>query len=329
MVHVLVAGHIHHAGIERLRAASDVTLEVVEAISVESYAPLIERADAVLIRTQPMPEEVIARASRLRIVSRHGVGYDSIDLEALNDRGIALAVVGDVNSRSVAEHTVMLMLAVAKHVRAYDRASRDGHWQFRDSREAVDLEGKTLLLIGFGRIGRVVAELACAFRMRILVHDPFVDDSLIRDAGATSVPNIGAALEQADIVSLHVPRATDAPLLGAAQLARMKPSALLINTARGGLVDEDALDRALRAGRLGGAGLDVLVSEPPRHDHPLLTNERVLITPHAAGLTEECAMRMSVAAAENILDYFGGTLDPGLVVNRDHVSLVSATPLRA
>lgn len=329
MVHVLVAGHIHHAGIERLRAASDVTLEVVEAISVESYAPLIERADAVLIRTQPMPEEVIARASRLRIVSRHGVGYDSIDLEALNDRGIALAVVGDVNSRSVAEHTVMLMLAVAKHVRAYDRASRDGHWQFRDSREAVDLEGKTLLLIGFGRIGRVVAELACAFRMRILVHDPFVDDSLIRDAGATPVPNIGASLEQADIVSLHVPRATEAPLLGTAELARMKPSALLINTARGGLVDEDALDRALRAGRLGGAGLDVLISEPPGHDHPLLTNERVLITPHAAGLTEECAMRMSVAAAENILDYFGGTLDPGLVVNRDHVSLVSATPLRA
>jgi D-3-phosphoglycerate dehydrogenase len=327
--HVLVAGRIHQAGIERLRAAPGVTLDLVDEVSVESYAPLIERADAVLIRTQPMPARVIARAARLRVVSRHGVGYDAVDVTALNHRKIPLAVVGDVNSRSVAEQTFMLMLALAKRVRAYDQATRDGNWQFRDSREAVDLAGKTLLLIGFGRIGRIVAGLATAFQMRITVNDAFVDPSVIRDAGAVPAADLGSALEQADIVSVHIPRATGTPLLGAPELARMKPSSMVINTARGGLIDEDALDAALRAGRLGGAGLDVLDIEPPQPDHPLLSNERVLITPHAAGLTEECAMRTSTAAAQNILDYFAGTLDPALVVNRDHVSLVPEVPVRA
>lgn len=329
MTHVLVAGAIHHSGIARLRAASDITLDVVDAASLESHVALLEQADAVLLRAQPMPARVITRAPRLRMVSRHGVGYDSIDLAALNDRGIALAVVGDVNSRSVAEHTVMLMLALAKRVRAYDKATREGNWQFRDSRQAVDLDAKTLLVIGFGRIGRLVAALAAAFQMRIVVHDPFVDSSVVRDAGAIPAPDLGAALEQADFVSLHVPRTTGTTTLGATELARMKPSALLINAARGGLVDENALDLALRAGRLAGAGLDVLDAEPPRRDHPLLTNERVLITPHAAALTEECSMRMSLAAAQNILDYFAGTLDPALVVNQDQISSTSRTSVRA
>ena len=329
MPHVLVAGRIHQAGIERLRAAPGVTLDLVDEVSVESYAPLIERADAVLIRTQPMPARVIGRAPRLRIVSRHGVGYDAVDVTALNRRNIPLAVVGDVNSLSVAEHTMMFMLALAKRVRAYDQATRDGKWQFRDSREAVDLAGKTLLLIGFGRIGRIVAGLAVAFQMRVTVHDAFVDPTVIRDAGAVPAADLGTALEQADIVSVHIPRATGTPLLGARELARMKPSSMVINTARGGLIDEDALDAALRAGRLGGAGIDVLDIEPPRPDHPLLSNERVLITPHAAGLTEECAMRMSTAAAQNILDHFAGMLDPALIVNRDHLSLVLEAPVRA
>lgn len=329
MPHVLVAGRIHQAGIERLRAAPGVTLDLVDEVSLESYAPLIERAEAVLIRTQPMPAQLIARAPRLRIVSRHGVGYDAIDVAALSRRGIPLAVVGDVNSRSVAEQTFMLMLALAKRVRAYDRATRDGNWRFRDSQEAVDLAGKTLLLIGFGRIGRIVAGLAAAFQMRIMVHDRFVDPSAVRNAGAVPATDLGSALEQADVVSIHIPRATDRPLLGAPQLARMKPSSMVINTARGGLIDEVALDAALRAGRLGGAGLDVLDVEPPRPDHPLLSNDRVLITPHAAGLTVECAMRMSIAAAQNILDHFAGTLDPALVVNRDHASSVPEAPLRA
>lgn len=329
MPHVLVAGPIHQYGIERLRAAANITFDVVDAQSLDSHISLLARADALLLRAQPMPAPLIARASRLKIISRHGVGYDSVDVAALNERAIALAVVGDVNSRAVAEHTLMLLLATAKRVRIYDRAIREGNWQVRDSRQAVDLDAKVLLVIGFGRIGRLVAELATAFRMRVLVHDPLIDSSVILEAGATPASDLTAALAQADCVSLHVPRSNETAMIGATELALMKPTALLINTARGGLVDEDALDIALRSGRLGGAGLDVLDTEPPRHDHPLLTNERVLVTPHAASLTEECAMRMSLTAAQNILDFFAGQLDPSLVVNRTHVSSPSADAIGA
>ena len=324
MPHVLVAGRIHEAGIDALRAAEGITLDVVDEVSLESYAKLIVRADAVLIRTQPMPAEVIATAPRLRIVSRHGVGYDSVDVPALNARRIPLSLVGDVNSRSVAEHALMMILALARRLPDYDRATRAGEWHRRDSREAGDIAGKSLLVIGFGRIGRIVAKMAQAFEMQVMVRDPMADPAAIRDAGAVPADDLGGALAAADFVSLHIPRAGQAPVIGTTELARMKPSAFLINTARGGLVDDAALDEALRAGRLAGAGLDVFTEEPPHPGRGLLDNERVLLTPHVAGLTQECAMRMSLAAARNILDHFAGRLDPALVVNRAAIGYAAA-----
>jgi len=319
MPHILVAGKIHEAGVALLKAAPGVSCDLVEAISTESYVPLVGKADAILIRTQPMPAPVIAAAPRLKIVSRHGVGYDAIDVAALNARGIPLAVVGDVNSRAVAEHTLMLMLAAARRTVAHDAAARSGNWQVRNRFEAIELDGKTLLILGFGRIGRRVAELARAFGMRIIAHDPFVAaaDMAKADAAAVSVDD---GLQQADVVSLHVPLAPGGPAIGARELGLMKPSAIIVNAARGGLIDEAALNAALRDGRLAGAALDVLEEEPPRPDHPLLTNPRVTISPHSAGLTQECAARMAVAAVQNILDHFAGRLDPKLVVNRDSFS---------
>lgn len=319
MPHILVAGKIHEAGVALLKAAPGVSFDLVEEISTESYAPLVGKADAILIRTQPMPAPVIAAAPRLKIVSRHGVGYDAIDVAALNARGIPLAVVGDVNSRAVAEHTLMLMLAAARRTVAHDAAARSGNWQVRNRFEAIELDGKTLLILGFGRIGRRVAELARAFGMRIIAHDPFVAaaDMAKADAAAVSVDD---GLQQADVVSLHVPLAPGGPAIGARELGLMKPSAIIVNAARGGLIDEAALNAALRDGRLAGAALDVLEEEPPRPDHPLLTNPRVTISPHSAGLTQECAARMAVAAVQNILDHFAGRLDPKLVVNRDSFS---------
>lgn len=320
MPHVLVAGRIHEAGLDLLRATPGVTLECVEEVSTEAYAPLVGRADAILIRTQPMPAAVIAEAPQLQIVSRHGVGFDAVDVGALNERGIPLAIAGDVNAVSVAEHTLMLMLAVAKRTVRHDAATRDGGWGCRNELAAVELAGRTLLLLGFGRIGRAVARRAQGFDIRVLAHDPFVDPSAIRAAGAEPAPDLEAALAAADIVSIHMPLASGAPLLGAAELARMKPTAIVINTARGGLIDERALAEALAAGRLAGAGLDVLAQEPPPADQPLLASERVVLSPHAAGLTQESAARLSLLAARNILDFFAGRLDAKLVVNVDHVS---------
>lgn len=315
MPHILIAGKLHPAGLERLKRAEGVTHTLVDEVSLESYLPHLGEADAVVLRTQPMTAEVIAAAPRLKIVSRHGVGYDAVDVKALSERKIPLAIVGDVNSRAVAEHTLMLMLAVARRAAAHDRAVRAGEWNVRNRFETVELDGKSLLLVGFGRIGRRVAELARAFGMTVVAYDPFVKPDIMAKHGVRPAADLVKALGEADYVSLHMPGSTAGAVIFEEELAAMKPGAILINAARGGLVDEVLLDRALREGRLGGAGLDVLKAEPPAPDHPLLGNDRVLISPHSAGLTSECAARMAVASVQNVLDHFAGRLDPALVVN--------------
>jgi D-3-phosphoglycerate dehydrogenase len=319
MPHVLVAGKLHPAGLERLKLADGFTSTLVQDVSVESYVPHLGQADAVLLRTQPMTAETVALAPKLKIVSRHGVGYDAVDVKALNARGIPLAIVGDVNSRAVAEHTLMLMLAVARHAVAHDRAIRAGDWNVRNRFETVELDGKSLLLMGFGRIGRRVAELARAFGMTLVAYDPFIKPEILAKHGVKPAGDLLKAIGEADYISLHMPGSATGAIMSEEEIAAAKPGAVIINAARGGLVDEWALDRALREGRLLGAGLDVLSSEPPIPGHPLLSNPKVLISPHSAGLTAECAARMSVASVQNIIDHFSGKLDPALVVNADAV----------
>ena len=183
----------------------------------------------------------------------------------------------------------------------------------------MELDGKTLLVLGFGRIGRRVAQLAQAFGMVVLAHDPYVTDVDMRKLGVEPAGTVDGALGKADFVSLHVPLSPAGAVIAGPQIARMKPSAIIVNAARGGLIDEAALDHALREGKLGGAGLDVLADEPPPSDHPLLANQKVTFSPHTAGLTQECAKRMAISSAQNIIDYFNGKLDPQLVVNAKQV----------
>ena len=321
MPHILVAGRLHPAGIERLKQAKDMSYTLVDDISLETYLPHLAEADAVILRTQPMPASAVAAAPKLKIVSRHGVGYDAVDVAALNARAIPLAIVGDVNSRAVAEHTLMLMLAVARRAASHDAAVRKGEWNVRNRFETVELDGKVLLLVGFGRIGRRVAQLANAFGMQVVAYDPFVKPDVMARQGVRPADDLVKALGQADYVSLHMPGATAGAVIYEEEINAMKPGAILINAARGGLVDETLLDRALREGRLGGAGLDVLKDEPPAPGHPLLGNDRVVLSPHAAGLTAECAARMAVSSVQNVLDHFAGKLDPALVVNAANLHL--------
>ena len=315
MPHVLIAGFLHPTGIAMLRQAPDVTFDYVEEISEASYQAYLPDAEGVVIRTQPMGEASIARAPALRIVSRHGVGYDAVDLPALNARNIPLCIVGDVNSGGVAEHAMLLILAVSHRLIAADRAVRSGDWGWRNGLQTHEVAGKRLLIIGFGRIGRQLAALARAFGMQVHAHDPFVPADQWPDL-ARREPDLARALTLADAVSLHLPR-VDHAVLGAAELARMKPGAIVINTARGGLVDEVALARALREGKLGGAGIEVFAAEPPGTDHPLFGLDRAVLTPHNAALTVECAERMAIASVQNVLDFFAGNLDPALIVNKD------------
>lgn len=317
MPHVLVAGQVHPSGIDLLESRPDVTFDYVEELSEPSYAPLIGKADALVIRTQPLSAATVARGERLRIVSRHGVGYDSVDVAALNDRGIALAIVGDVNSVSVAEHAMMLLLAAAKRAIRADRAVRGGDWGWRNRLEQRELFGKRLLVVGYGRSGRHVARMAAGFGMEVRAFDPFLSRHGWPDGPVAPVAALAEGLAWADFVTVHAPKG-DRPVIGAAELAAMRPSAVLVNTARGGVVDEAALIASLRDGRLAAAGLDVFEDEPPSPGNPLLAMDQVVLSPHIAGLTTECAERMAVSSVQNVLDFFAGRIDPALVVNGEH-----------
>jgi D-3-phosphoglycerate dehydrogenase len=314
MPHILIAGKLHSSGIALLKATPGITYDYVEEVSEPSYAPLIPNADGLVIRTQPLSAPTIATAERLKIVSRHGVGYDAVDLAPLTRRGIALAIVGDVNSISVAEHAMMLLLASAKRLLRSDQAVRNADWGWRNRLEATELSGKRLLILGYGRIGRHLARMALAFGMQVRAFDPFLEKQGWPEGQVAPAGNLRAGLAWADAVSVNIPKA-DSPVIGADEIAAMKPRAILVNTARGGVVDEAALIAALHNGHVAAAGIDVFDDEPPVAGHPLFGFDQVILTPHIAGLTSECAERMAVSSVRNVLDFFDGNIDPTLVVN--------------
>ena len=318
MPHALVAGRLHPAGRKVLEEAPDLTATFVEEVSEESMHAHLGGADAVLLRTQRFGADALAMAPGLRIVSRHGVGYDTVDVEALSGRGVALAICGDVNSASVAEHAAMMLLASAKRALRADASVRHGPWSWREGLESQDLAGRNLLLIGYGRIGRRVSGLMAAFGMHLRAHDPVAESAGWPEGPAAPVGSLKEGLEWADAVSISVPR-TDAPILGAQEFAAMKPGAIVVNTARGGVLDEAALMAALESGQVAAAGLDVFETEPVGENHPLGRFDQVILSPHIAGLTREGAERMAVGAARNIVDFFAGRIDASLVVNADRI----------
>jgi D-3-phosphoglycerate dehydrogenase len=315
MPHLLIAGKLHPAGLALLEGGDGFTYDYVEEVSEPSYAPLIGKADALVIRTQPLSAPTIDAASRLRIVSRHGVGYDSVDVATLNKRRIPLCVVSDVNSLSVAEHAIMLILASAKRLLRADRAVREGPWGWRNALEAGEISGKNLLILGYGRSGRHLARMALGFGMQTRAFDPFLVKQGWPDGPVAPVASLVEGLAWADVISVHVPKA-GRPILGAEEFAQVKPGVVIVNTARGGIIDEAALAAALATGLVGAAGLDVFDEEPPAKAHPLLAFNQVVLTPHIAGLTQQAAQRMAVSSVQNVLDFFAGRLAPDLIVNK-------------
>ncbi len=313
---VVVINVIHEAGLRVLQAREDVALAVVAEPDAEQVRRELAEAHGIIVRTFPIDRPTIEAAPALEVVSRHGVGYDNVDVAALDERGVPLTIVGDVNAVPVAEQALFMMLALAKKGAALDRAVRGGEFAKRDSAGIAELWRKTILILGFGRIGRQVAARCRAFGMTVLAYDPYIDAATIEAAEGRKVEDFRDALGEADYVTLHMPLAPEtANMIGAAELAAMKPEACLINVARGGLADEAALTAALREGGIAGAGLDTFASEPPEPDNPLLTLENVILSPHSAGLSDECRERMAIACAENVLAVFDGSIEPRLVVN--------------
>jgi D-3-phosphoglycerate dehydrogenase len=287
-----------------------------------ALADALAAADALIVRSATrVTAELLERAARLRVIGRAGVGVDNIDLDAATERGVLVMNTPGGNAVSVAEHALALLLALARRIPQLDAATRAGRWE--KSAAGVELRGKTLGLVGLGRVGFEVARRARALEMRILAFDPYLAPDVAREAGAEPVA-LDELLARSDFVSLHaaLSPATE-KMINRETLARMKPGARLVNTARGELVDEAALAEALRSGRLAGAALDVFATEPPVAS-PLLGLPNLIATPHVAGSTLEAQEEVGVAIAQQVRDY----LADGTIRNAVNLPAVSAEQYR-
>lgn len=313
---ILIVQPIHERGVRVFDERFDV--RVASDPSVATVVKEIRGVAGVVVRTAPFPGEIIEAADALKVIGRHGVGVDNIDVKAATEKGIVVVYTPNANATSVAEHTITAIGALAKRAVSYDRATREGRWEIRNSYKAVDLDGKILGLVGIGRIGSMVARrAAAAYNMKVIAFDPYIRPETADRLGVSILARMDDVFGQADVVSLHTPLTPETRgLVNEAKFRLMKPTSFLINFSRGEVVDEKALFMALRSGVIAAAAIDVYDPEPPLKDNPLFALENILLSPHSAALTEECVIRMATGAAEGIVDVLSGK-KPQFIVNPD------------
>ena len=302
-------------------------VEAREDLEGVSFVPTVSKAElrelladisGVALGVQPFSDPELDAAPMLEVVSRIGVGYDAVDVPALSRRKIPLMIGGTANSVSVAEAGVFLTMSLARKGAAMDRMVREGRWHDRYKDMPVDLYGKTVLIVGFGKIGTRSAKRFAAMETRVLVYDPYIYSETIRGMGYEPAGDLDAAVARADFITVHCPKTPETTgLFDAARLAHMKKTAFIVNTARGGIIDEKALYDALKERRIAGAALDVFAQEPTPNDNPLLSLDNFIAAPHVAGVTREAVDRMGVAAVENILGVLDGQPNRENCVNRE------------
>ncbi len=314
MLKFLIVEQLDAAAMELLDARTDVTYETILEPTDHLLANRIGEVDALTIRVFPLAPSVLKAARRLKVVSRHGVGYDNIPVSECTRLGIPVTIVGATNAVSVAEHTMFLMLAASKLSTAGLACARSGNFARRNEIRGVELKGKTLLIAGYGRIGRQVATRAAALGMRIVVFDPYITEHATSDVEV--VEDLESGLRMADVVSLHLPLTRQTRhLLGSEELALLPERAIVVNASRGGVLCESSLLEAIESGAIHGAGLDVFEIEPLPASSPLVACDRIVLSPHSAALTQESLQAMGIATVQNALDAVDGRLDVDNVVN--------------
>ncbi len=319
---IFVTESMSQQGRALLSARDDIELvEFPNMISAGDFEALLGQhapVHGVALGATRFGEPELEASKDMKVVTRIGVGYDAVDVPALSRRKVPLMVAGTANSPSVAEQALFMMLTLAKRAVEMHSIVKDGKWASRLGMLPYDLFGKTVLIIGFGRIGTRTAKRCLAMEMNVLVYDPYRPAAEITAAGCEPVADLDAALPRADFVSIHCPKTPETVgMFNAARLKRMKATAYLINTARGGIVDEPALYDALVSGKLAGAGLDVFEMEPPPMGHSLFELPNVIMAPHVAGVTREAVDRMSEQTARNILSALDGEPIRQNVINQD------------
>ncbi len=319
---ILVVQKIHEAGMKLIISNPKYEFEIidveemVEQIDINLFKKKVVDCDAISIRTEKLPGEVIEYAKKLKIISRHGVGYDNIDLNTTKKNNITLAITAKANAIAVAEHVMFMLLSISKGKNMYDNSVKSGRFADRNKLpKTIELWNKNILIVGFGRIGQCLIKRCLGFEMNVFVYDPFVDSEKIISLGGKKVDNLVEAVQTMDVISLHVPLNDKTKnLINISLLKTMKKNCILINAARGGIVNENDLNLALNDGLIYGAGLDVFSKEPPDENNPLLKNDKVFLSPHTSAFTEECMQRMGKETIQNIIDFFDNKLDKSKIV---------------
>jgi D-3-phosphoglycerate dehydrogenase len=300
MFHVLIPDNVDQKAVDLLENTDGLKVSSPGKLSAEELLAQVGEANALVIRSGvKITREVFAAAPNLKAIGRAGVGVDNVDLEAASEYGVVVMNTPGGNTISTAEHTFGLMLALARHLPQGDASLKAGRWD-RKKYVGVELKGKTLGLLGFGRIGQAVAKRALAFEMRVLAYDPFLDDAFFLGHSVERV-SVDELYQQSDFISLHAPLTDDTRgMINQATIALMKEGVRIINAARGALINDDDLAEAIKSGKVVGAALDVYVEEPPNSDHPLIGLDNVIDTPHLAASTSDAQITVAVEAAELI-----------------------------
>ena len=316
MKKVLIIEEIHKSGIELLKKRDDFSFELVENIEKKFLKNKLKEFDAITLKVFKFDSELIESANNLKIISRHGVGYDNVDLETIKKKNITLAITAKANAASVAEHVFFMMLNLSKGSNMYDKLVKQGNFTKKHSLNLTkELWQKKILIVGFGRIGTNLIKKCKGFEMNVYVYDPYVDKKIIEHSGAKKIENLKDTIKEMDYVSIHSPLTKETKnMFNLEMFKKMKRSSIIINTSRGGVINEADLNEALNKNLIFGAGLDVFEKEPPDTNNLLLKNEKVFLSPHVSTFTEECIERMGMEVVQNIIDFFDGKLERSKIV---------------
>ncbi|MDA9714648.1 hydroxyacid dehydrogenase [bacterium] len=319
---VLVVQGLHEQGLEMLKQRSDIEFKVLLSDDENEILEAAKDVNGITVRTAQITEKIINSSKNLQVISRHGVGYDSINLKSLNNKKIPLTIAAHSNMISVSEQAMFFLLALNKNIFYYDDFTRKGDWTNRWDVKAWDLAGKNIMVIGFGRIGSNFVKRALAFDMNVYVYDPYVDHKKIKKSGAIAIENFKDNLSKMDAITLHCPKNEKTTnLFTKKEFQKMKKDAFIINCARGGILNEEDLYQALLNEKIAGAGLDVFDVEPTPSSNLLFKLKNVILSPHIAGVTVESTIRMATETVQNVLDVFDNKVNKSVVVNLKEIGM--------
>ena len=316
MKKIAVIEEIHKDGLELLKNNPNYELELISDVSEENLIKKLPNFDACTLRVTRLDEKILKHCPNLKVISRHGVGIDNVDLKYIKKKNISLLITATANAVAVAEHVLSMFLSLSKSVISYDKEVREGNFKKNANKiKTFELLNKNILIAGFGRIGKKLISRCLAFDTKVYIYDPYVDKDVIEKHGGIKIDNIEEGLKNADYVSLHMPLTPETKdLINYSIIKKMKNNSIIVNTARGGIINEDDLEKALNENLIFGAALDVFAKEPIENNNPLLNNKKVILSPHTATFTEECTSRMGIETTKNIIDFFENKLDKAMIV---------------